>query len=378
MYPKYTELYQTESKYCHNIGPLNFNLKYKIYDENNFKKIVSKSLDFLNSLEPFINNDSVIVVGDVHCSISQLFMPLVVSGFISNISYDFKNDKFNFKINHEFINKCNITIIYLGDIMYRGIHSHAMAMIDTLINICISINKVKWCFGNHDIHFLRGLYLPKYALNEYIDSSPRYVEIMNKMMKFASHNKNIHNCAISDGFSNVIFSHTIQSIEGLSKAIDIYNSLINDKIIKGSKLILENIYGDTINQMVRNIIQLYSKRDLDSCTLNKLNEFINKLYWLRPYDDNDETPYLFNNETTHFIGHTPVEKIENTKYKNKNIVMCDLNTFNNEVFDNPNIFIINLNSYNIHYYNQVLEYNHLDVSNVIKLTNELNEYCDNY
>ena len=42
MYPKYTELYKAESRYCHDIGPLNFNLGYKIYDENNFKKIISK------------------------------------------------------------------------------------------------------------------------------------------------------------------------------------------------------------------------------------------------------------------------------------------------------------------------------------------------
>ena len=72
MCPKYTELYKTESRYCHVIGPLNFNLEYKIYDENNFKKIISKSLDFLNSLEPSIKNNSVIAVGDVHGSIPQL------------------------------------------------------------------------------------------------------------------------------------------------------------------------------------------------------------------------------------------------------------------------------------------------------------------
>ena len=58
--------------------------------------------------------------------------------------------------------------------------------------------------------------------------------------------------------------------------------------------------------------------------------------------------------------------------------MCDLNTYNNEVFDNPNMFIINLELQKINYFNQVLEYESLDVSNVIKLTNELNNICDNY
>ena len=156
MYPKYTELYKTESRYCHDIGPLNFNLGYKIYDENNFKKIISKSLDFLNSLEPSIKNNSIITIGDVHGSIPQLFMPLIVSGFITDISYDYILDKFNFTINYQYINNHNITIVYLGDIMYRGIHSHVMAMIEALINICETTDKVKWCFGNHDIHFLRG------------------------------------------------------------------------------------------------------------------------------------------------------------------------------------------------------------------------------
>lgn len=378
MYPKYTELYKAESRYCHDIGPLNFNLGYKIYDENNFKKIISKSLDFLNSLEPFIKNNSVIVIGDVHGSIPQLFMPLIVSGFITDISYDYILDKFNFTINYQYINNHNITIVYLGDMMYRGIHSHVMAMIEALINICETTDKVKWCFGNHDIHFLRGLYLPKYVLNEYINSSPRYFQIINRMSKFALNNKSIHNYILSDDICNIIFSHTIQSIEGLSKAVDIYNSLIKDDIIKDTKMILENINGDVLNQMARKVLKVYIKTELDKTMIDRLHAFFEKLYWLRPSSDSYETPYIYLNESTHFIGHTPVEKIGNEKYKNKDLVMCDLNTYNNEVFDNPNMFIINLELQKINYYNQVLEYESLDVSNVIKLTSELNNICDNY
>ena len=378
MYPKYTELYKAESRYCHDIGPLNFNLGYKIYDENNFKKIIFKSLDFLNSLEPFIKNNSVIVIGDVHGSIPQLFMPLIVSGFITDISYDYILDKFNFTINYQYINNHNITIVYLGDIMYRGIHSHIMAMIEALINICETTDKVKWCFGNHDIHFLRGLYLPKYILNEYINSSPRYFQIINRMIKFALNNKSIHNYILSDDICNIIFSHTIQSIEGLSKAVDIYNSLIKDNIIKDTKMILENINGDVLNQMARKVLKVYVKTELDKTMIDRLHLFFEKLYWLRPSSDSYETPYIYLNESTHFIGHTPVEKIGNEKFKNKDLVMCDLNTYNNEVFDNPNMFIINLELQKINYFNQVLEYESLDVSNVIKLTNELNNICDNY
>lgn len=378
MYPKYTELYKAESRYCHDIGPLNFNLGYKIYDENNFKKIISKSLDFLNSLEPFIKNNSVIVIGDVHGSIPQLFMPLIVSGFITDISYDYILDKFNFTINYQYINNHNITIVYLGDMMYRGIHSHVMAMIEALINICETTDKVKWCFGNHDIHFLRGLYLPKYVLNEYINSSPRYFQIINRMSKFALNNKSIHNYILSDDICNIIFSHTIQSIEGLSKAVDIYNSLIKDDIIKDTKMILENINGDVLNQMARKVLKVYVKTELDKTMIDRIHAFFEKLYWLRPSSDSYETPYIYLNESTHFIGHTPVEKIGNEKFKNKDLVMCDLNTYNNEVFDNPNMFIINLELQKINYFNQVLEYESLDVSNVIKLTNELNNICDNY
>lgn len=378
MYPKYTELYKAESRYCRDIGPLNFNLGYKIYDENNFKKIISKSLDFLNSLEPFIKNNSVIVIGDVHGSIPQLFMPLIVSGFITDISYDYILDKFNFTINYQYINNHNITIVYLGDIMYRGIHSHVMAMIEALINICETTDKVKWCFGNHDIHFLRGLYLPKYILNEYINSSPRYFQIINRMSKFALNNKSIHNYILSDDICNIIFSHTIQSIEGLSKAVDIYNSLIKDDIIKDTKMILENINGDVLNQMARKVLKVYVKTELDKTMIDRLHVFFEKLYWLRPSSDSYETPYIYLNESTHFIGHTPVEKIGNEKFKNKDLVMCDLNTYNNEVFDNPNMFIINLELQKINYFNQVLEYESLDVSNAIKLTNELNNICDNY
>ena len=305
-------------------------------------------------------------------------MPLIVSGFITNLSYDYILDKFDFTINHQFINDHNITIVYLGDIMYRGIHSHVMAMIDALMNICESTDKVKWCFGNHDIHFLRGLYLPKYVLNEYIITSPRYFQIIKRMSKFSLNNKTIHNYIINDGVCNIVFSHTIQSIEGLSKAVDIYNSLIKDGIIKDTKLILENINGDVLNQMTREVLKIYIKTELDKTIVDKLHIFFEKLYWLRPTPDNYETPYLYLNESTHFIGHTPVEKIGNKKYRNKYIVMCDLNTYNNEVFDNPNMFIINLELQKINYFNQVLEYESLDVSNVIKLTNELNDLCNLY
>ena len=147
--------------------------------------------------------------------------------------------------------------------MYRGIHSHVMAMIEALINICETTDKVKWCFGNHDIHFLRGLYLPKYVLNEYIITSPRYFQIIKRMSKFALNNKTIHNCILSDGVCNIVFSHTIQSIEGLSKAVDIYNSLIKEDIIKDTKMILENINGDVLNQITREVLKIYIKTELD-------------------------------------------------------------------------------------------------------------------
>lgn len=369
----YTELYQTESRYCHQIGPLNFDLRYKIYDEKNFKTIISTSLEFLNSLEPFVKDGSIIVIGDVHCSISQLFMPLIVSGFITDISYDYILDKFNYTINYQFIDNHDITIVYLGDIMYRGIHSHAMAMIEALISICESTNKVKWCFGNHDIHFLRGLYLPRYALNEYINASPRYFQIFNKMTNFALNNKNIHNYIMYDGINNIVFSHTVQSIEGLSKAMDIYNSLINDNIIQNTKILLENINGEILNQMVRDVLHVYIKSNIDINILHKLHTFFEKLYWLRPSDEMIETPYLFTNEFSHFIGHTPIESIESRKYKNKTIIMCDINTNNNEIFDNPNLFIINLEKDVVQYFNHVLKYDNLNVTNVIKLINELNE-----
>ena len=198
------------------------------------------------------------------------------------------------------------------------------------------------------------------------------------MSKFALNNKSIHNYILSDDICNIIFSHTIQSIEGLSKAVDIYNSLIKDNIIKDTKMILENINGDILNQMTRKVLKVYIKTELDKTMIDKLHAFFEKLYWLRPSPDSYETPYIYLNESTHFIGHTPVEKIGNEKYKNKDLVMCDLNTYNNEVFDNPNMFIINLELQKINYFNQVLEYESLDVSNVIKLTNELNNICDNY
>ena len=191
---EFLHLYRMESEALSmgisvNIDELTNNMP-QIYSEDVFNKMIDIVIPKINSLKQDLENEVKYIVGDVHGSVVQLFSPLVKAGIIKNLRYSHDEDKFEF----DFCNSSNISkntqIIYTGDIIYRGIHSHLMAMIEALIIIIQRFNYkiVNWVFGNHDMEFIKYGGIPRYTLNEYKNACPRFDEIHLLFTEFALRN----------------------------------------------------------------------------------------------------------------------------------------------------------------------------------------------
>lgn len=344
------------------------------YDENVFKIYVDKCLNVINNVlidkYPRIN-----VVGDIHGSIIQLFSPLVRAQLIKNVKYDFVRDEFKFDVvkpeeiitsdyseeseseesetsKTSKIKPDYVEIIYTGDLIYRGCHAHLMAMIEALIKVCELFPKnVHWCFGNHDIDFVGIHGVPRYVLNNYRKVCPRFNEIYNKFITFAFNNPDIL-IYKNDKYSLAV-SHTIQTREGVAKAMDLYNS---EKQIQSFSIIDNNI-AESLNNMVKLILRdVYKSVEYD--THAYYDDILHYLYWYRPneVDKNDIITYDCDN---HFVGHTPCT-LETLSYfntfvnKHHSIYKIDTNTPNDEYSDNCLwISIVNVSN---HYNMKIIEY----------------------
>jgi hypothetical protein len=317
------------------------------------------------------------IVGDIHGSVIQLFAPLIKAKIIKNLRYDEDFDKFEFDF-YKNINP-DTRIIYTGDIIYRGIHAHLMAMIEALIIIIQRFNYkiVNWVFGNHDMEFIKYGGIPRYTLNEYKMCCPRFYEIHSMFCEFALKNPykfgyelNIdlikNNFKSSDilkdedkdlskidieikltddiindiQFNQILITHTIQTDIELRKFIKLYNEIFNTVVL----------YKDlmSINQMnicFDNIVKLMLKsNDKYFNPTSKYSNLLALTMWNRPPVENSEIKNSKNNYVDfgyryHFIGHTPIDTFkyidvfdESDKIKNT-IIMTDLNTFNNEYYD---------------------------------------------
>ena len=191
---EFLHLYRMESEALSmgisvNIDELTNNMP-QIYSEDVFNKMIDTIIPKINNLKQDLENEVKYIVGDVHGSVVQLFSPLVKAGIIKNLRYSHDEDKFEF----DFCNSSNISrntrIIYTGDIIYRGIHAHLMAMIESLIIIIQRFNYkiVNWVFGNHDMEFVKYSGIPRYTLNEYKNACPRFDEIHLLFTEFALRN----------------------------------------------------------------------------------------------------------------------------------------------------------------------------------------------
>ena len=334
----------------------------------------------IKNINEYKNNTSktkIYIIGDIHGSVIQLFSPLIKAKIIRNLRYDEDFDKFEF----DFCKNINpdTRIIYTGDIIYRGIHAHLMAMIEALIVIIQRFNYkiVNWVFGNHDMEFIKYGGIPRYTLNEYKLCCPRFFEIHSMFREFALKNpykfgyelnvnliknnfessnilKNkdenlskididieLTNDLLNDiQFNQILITHTIQTDIDLCKFIKLYNETFNTNML----------YNDliSINQMnicFDNIVESMLKSN--DKYFNPLSDYSNLLaltMWNRPTENfeikNSKNNYIDFGYRYHFIGHTPIDSLdfidvfdESGKIKNT-IIMTDLNTFNNEYYDN--------------------------------------------
>jgi len=345
---KYTEIYNLESQCIANDIDINEFKMPPMYSEKLFNNLIYKQLNVINTLPVYLNK--LLIVGDIHGSIFQLFAPLISAGLIKNIKYLKEIDKFEFEYPKNVLN--NSRVIYTGDILYRGIHAHIMAMIEALIEIVEHYNfkNVVWVFGNHDIEFIRYGGIPNYTLQEYKFVNKRFDEIHMRFRNFALHNPYPF-CYYSknNANNNFIVSHTIQTFEDLSLFVEYYSKL--DKNVN-----IKTINANELNKYMNNIIKFMFK-DFNfknySVQYDKKSLYhlcISCLYWSRPRDNEE---YFTFNSFHHFIGHTPVEicgyeKIILNLEKPHVIIMCDYNTYNNEFNDNYTFIDYSINDISIY------------------------------
>ena len=380
---KYIELYSYETEAISKGFNINNehlrNMMPQIYSEDVFCKMINIDLKELNKIQQKVddndNERKIFIVGDIHGSVIQLFAPLIKAKIIKNVRYSFNEDKFEFDFSKN-INR-DTRIVYTGDIVYRGIHAHLMAMIESLITIILKFNFkiVNWVFGNHDMEFIKYGGIPRYTLDEYKMSCPRFSEIHLLFQQFAlknpykfgyaldaniisnlnlnyensdedlNLNKNKIDILIELPVNNqILITHTIQTNTELLQFFTLYNKIFNTKIsyyelkstsdfiyLNQTKLLYK------MNECFTNIVKLMlESKEKYFEVITNYGRLLNLTVWNRPFQN---IKYIDFGYKYHFIGHTPRDNIEyydilNNSNKIKNtIILSDLNTFNNEHYD---------------------------------------------
>ena len=190
--------------------------------------------DYINTIEIETNdNDKNIIVGDVHASILQLFMPLKQANIINRLEFDDKTTTFIYELNE--LNKYK-QVIYCGDFVGRAKHPLTVEMLIAFLEILNKINEntktdtIVWVFGNHDIGFIKHFidkYKYKYSTtidnkieekNEFLSTdvyeselndiinSKNLERLLDLLEKYVNENK--YPCVYYSNNENIIVSHT--------------------------------------------------------------------------------------------------------------------------------------------------------------------------
>jgi hypothetical protein len=197
--------------------------------------------DYINTAEIETNdNDKNIIVGDVHASILQLFMPLKQANILKKLEFDNEKTKFTFKLNE--LNELNEykQVIYCGDFVGRAKHPLTVEILIAFLEILneinentkIKTNNIVWVFGNHDIGFIKHFidkYKYKYSTtindnnkieekNEFLSTdvyeselndivnSKNLERLLDLLEKYVNENK--YPCVYYSNDENIIVSHT--------------------------------------------------------------------------------------------------------------------------------------------------------------------------
>ena len=279
-------------------------------DDNNITKSLCLKLDklhepFINEICKYINNvkseseNKFLIVGDVHCSIFQMFIPLKFAGILKNIKYI--NHKFEYELNTN-LSECS-TVIYCGDFNGRSSYNITVPLLIAFFDIYESVNskyhdKIIWVFGNHDImmwcymnskiRYKFGVGLFPMEIDDVLNH-PDYEKMKQKFAKIIKTNN---------------YPHTYFNNE--------YNFMVSHTVIPLYKL--NNVI--TLNKNIENQLKQindYAKKAFDTFNEKELWKILDIFYTYRPKDINLQY-YAPKDDTIMFIGHDAVTAIPNYLY----------------------------------------------------------------
>ena len=254
--------------------------------DNKHDNFLNYVCEYINTTPIEVNNDDEkLIVGDVHGSILQLFLPLRQAGIIDQIQLTQKTiDVGNKSTIKEFTiienEKINKTVIYCGDLFGRAPHSLTVPMMIAFLNLKCMHKNIIWVYGNHDIGVFQtycynygdnatynGLYQPEY--NDFA-SSISYISFKRKIQKHVEENP--YPCIYYDG--KICVSHTIMCIEDIKekKIVSLqrlyrYFGLIVENIKNSrnkNENVLENLnklINDKTGQKFANLLKYYTKEE---------------------------------------------------------------------------------------------------------------------
>ena len=231
---------------------------------------------YINSQNPLPGSET-LIVGDVHGSLLQLFMPLKKAGLIRGIEYYHNSTKpCRFSCEPSLTDSTS-SVIYCGDMFGRAKHSLTVDMIITFIDTINLINKrrpnsVIWVYGNHDTSFIRGILLNGTRISdveasEYdeIINSPNLKFLKTKMLEMLKSNE--YPCIYYSENSNIQVSHTF--IANSSYYLETNNFLPTNRVY--GLPILYSLFNDEIPTLKR-LFESYGTPNFD----NELTAFKRK------------------------------------------------------------------------------------------------------
>ena len=300
---------------------------YKQYNTNHIN-FINHICEYISSTEIEINDSSIsLIVGDVHGSVLQLFMPLKQAKILNTISFNPKNNTFTYTLTN--LSESN-QVIYCGDFFGRAKHPLTVELILAFINIYNEVNKLNedkivWVFGNHDVGFIKTYCykLPTLTSGIFkietkdIEESLNFENLIEKLKNLVDNNK--YPCIYVNHNSKIIVSHTLIPYEKIEDDDDetLYNSIEyvyeNSFLNNSDKSFKELTFDEQINCINNIAIQnIKFKNSWFGKSIEKT------LYWSKPFEYKNKK-YIFNienkndniNQYKYFIGHTILHNIDN-------------------------------------------------------------------
>ena len=342
-----------------------------LYSRNVMYELDIKHDNFLTYLCEYISNSQIssiskmLIVGDVHGSILQLFMPLKQAGILKELKIDPQNKEFTFSLNSNISNVAQV--IYCGDFVGRAKHTLTIEMLLVFIKIYnkvnnISKNKIIWVFGNHDVSFIRGVLLGGSRISdiencEEIDIiNDKNIDILkNKMLKILKNNEYpcmYYSDSTTDSTRTTIKHSTTDSIIDSKTRMNIQVS--HTFISETEYYISSNNFLKTNH--VRGLAMLYDAFNDDmgrfeklfnsfiNCRFDEFNELLIEIWDDYSLIDNDSSDNLKIPLINQFFGNIQKSTSKMKKYQNKtNLKLLDLFFSNKLYVYSPDTFTINSN-----------------------------------